>query len=546
MIEKLAFIPEVDEFGFERVVPFGTHGNGLEKVASLPDGVQKYADKFKPEHGELGLLITAMGGLECWGPNSNSDGFTKSSLLHLPSDWADEPEHDRTVSAGWAWGIPTFYGAKLFAHHRNKKDDQSVGDVGYVAWDPKMQWVLLAVLIDPERAKKRGGDWMLDRVGQGRPIPFSMGCRVPFDVLSTSSDWGEYEKALATYDPAKHKLPADAILHYHDHIKHIYGLSRTRKDYTDEMLFHANEVRRDGRKIYVENPYPFFFDISAVGVPADQTAWAMMKLGSRCAITGTKCAGQCGAGTCQQYTLPGAILEERFDMLMDKAASLHTASLGKGAVVRKGADIEKQVSPQMQQQTPLKDDEPELPKGLLDRMGDKPLSHSLSTPTCMGMLLKPREFRRVVLIRMGKKGLADKLDHEGADLPASIDEESPGTMGIDAFDDDLAKMLEPMLGERSWLGPMAVKKIHITIMRGGPSGDEPEVQRKVAALYNGYRKQASALIERAPVVLSRRPSLRASVYGFGDLTKHGGIQINGSLTPLVTSKTRDYFRAAYV
>lgn len=538
MLEKLALIPEVDEFGFERVVPFGAHGSGLEKMASLPDGVQRYADKFKSEKGEVGLLIVGLGGLECWGSNSNADGFTRESLLHLPADWSEDPERDRVSSSGWAWGIPTFYRSKIYTHHRNKDPERSIGDVEYVGWDPKMQWVLLAVLIDPTRAKKHGGDWVLDRVGQGRPIPFSMGCRVPFDLLSTTPDGAEYEKALATYDPAKHKLPADAILHYHDHIKHIYGLSRTRKDYTDEMLFHANEIRRDGRKTYVENPFPFFFDMSPVGVPADQTAWAMMKLGSRCTITGTKCAGQCGAGTCRQYVLPGAVLEERFDMLMDKAAALHTASLGKGAVVRKGADIDKQVPP-------MGDDEPSLPKGLLDRMGEKPLDRSLSTSTCMGMRLKPREFRRIVLIRMGKKGLADKLDSSGADLPASFDEESPGTMGIDAFDDDLAKMLEPLLGERSWLGPMAVKKINITIMRGGPSADEPEVQRKVAAMYNGYLKQASLLVERAPLVLARRPSLRASVYGFGDLTKHGGIQINGALTPLVTSKTRDYFRASY-
>jgi len=555
VLTKLALVPEVDEYGQARVLPFRRHGEGLEKLGSLPDGLQRYVETYQASDGRLALLVVAMGALEAWGSNANADAFDQKCLVHLPDGWADDPERDRTLASGWGWGYPTFYNASVYSHHSNKTPERAIGDISYVGWDPKMMWVLVVVLLDPKRAKKFGGQWVIDRVGEGRAIPFSMGCRVPYDLLSTTPDWDHYEKALASYDPAKHRDPAQAVLAYHDKVHHIYGLSRTRKDYPDECLYHMNEVKPDGRKIYVYNDFPRFFDFSAVAVPADQVAWTVLKLGSHCLLSGTKCAGRCVGPSCKRYVIPGAVLDENMEGLMDKAASAHVASLGKGGTVRKAGDIDKQVTSPVQSSTALprgeKGKEPDLPKGLLDRMGrESSLDGALSTPTCMGMLLKPHEFRRVVLVHVGKPDLADKLDERGKDLPASLEEASPGTIGPAAFDDTLRRLLEPFLGGRSWLGPMAVKRMRITIVQAGTpsSGDEGpelETQRKVSALYNGYRKQASAAVEHARSVVAQRPDLRASLYGFGDLAKHGGIQVSGTLAPLVTQDTRDYFRDAY-
>jgi hypothetical protein len=935
MLIKVATIPEIDEYGFQRVLPFGRGGQGLEKYAGLPDAVQRYVDHyFKKEDGKHGILVTAMGAGEYWGSNSNGDLFHEKSLLHLPSGWSDDPDNDKVLSKGWPWGLPTFYNASSFAHHVNKDPSKSIGDIGFVTWDPHMHWVLAVVLVDEKRAAKYNGGWVLERLASGKPVPWSMGCfpagtrvllsdgspadiemlrvgdrvlnshgqateitevhprpyvghlwaikpygrpeirateehpflvlhradvkitnrkgrelssfrspggidlkkaewvrakdlkqgdfllqpangdvvtpdyatpeiarllgyytaeghllrnkkhetvgieltvgindavvreigplclalgtanrpnivprrnsakalsitifdrklaelckehvgtpatekrlseslmcwdpelqkhllgtflngdghqqktrrrsgkvkpsgriflstaseqlahqltmiaarcgmiatintlhhhpgansvvevdtteyqisigqafasslkahaavreveavtanqqrirlpgglvltpiqhahrdlvcfsgtvynfevsdgesytaegvavhncRVPFDLSSITPDYDRYEKAWADYDPKKHKSPADAILSVHDNVKKIVGLSRTRKEYPDELLYHMNEVQSDGRKIYAINDFPTFFDLSAVGVPADQVAWSIMKLGSsRCELRGVKCAGACHRGACRTFVAPGAVLWERLEEHMTKAASLHVASLGKGSAVRKAADIDKEITPAVGDSSPLSEKETEIPKEVLDHMGkDMPLSKSLSTPSMMGMILRPREFRRIMLGRMGKTDMADRLDDGDVDLPFSLSSEEPEGLDADGFDDILGQILQPLMGHRSCLGPV-VHRTKIIIIKMTPKGDskksdeEPELQRKISSLYNGYRGAMISKIASAKQVVSNHPWLRDSLYGLDDLPSKVG-SMTGSLVPLVTQRTMDYLRA---
>ena len=374
-------------------------------------------------------------------------------------------------------------------------------------------------------------------------------CRVPFDLSSLSPDYDRYEKAWLNYDPRKHKSPAEAILYEHDHVKKIAGLSRTRKEYPEELLYHMNEVLPDGRKVYAINDFPAFFDLSAVGVPADQVAWSIMKLGaSRCELSGIKCAGACQhGGACRKFVTPGAVLWDRMEAHMAKVAAIKTtASIGKGA------DIDKKVIPSVGNTTEVKRSDPirttaDLPRELLNRMGEShDLRTALSTPSFMGIVLKPGEFRRIVLVRMGKKDLADALDDAGAGMPFSFESERPADLDPGSFSDLLGKALAPFMEHRSCLGPV-IHRTRIIVIKVSKPGEkldmdkEPEVQRKVAALYNGYRQELMEKICHVREVVSSHPWLRGPLYGLTSLDKTGSI--TGALVPLITEKTIDYLRA---
>jgi len=359
-------------------------------------------------------------------------------------------------------------------------------------------------------------------------------CRVPFDVASTSPDVDRYMKAWGQYDPKRHKSPADAILEAHA-LKRIRGLSKTRKEYPDDLLFHANEVLSSGVKIYAINDFPSFFDLSGVGVPADQVAWSIRKLGNkmpRCKIAGAKCTGGC-TGDCTKLTAPSVVLWEE---CMAKNAEVRTASLGKGA------DIDKTVpalDAKIEKPNPT-----DIPKDLLDRLGkDHDLGSVLATPSLMGMPLRPREFRRIMMIRIGKKDLADKLDEKDIPMPRSLDEECPFSMGSGMFDDSIARMLLPLLGRRSALGPV-VKRINITVIKvspdSEPKGDEPELQKKISSLYNGYRRLVMDKIGEAKEVMAARPWLRGALYGLDSLDKVGAMTV--PLVPLVVDETLTHLR----
>jgi hypothetical protein len=405
------------------------------------------------------------------------------------------------------------------------------------------------VVVDEKKAQRHNGSWVLDRIANGKSIPWSMGCRVPFDLSSVTPDYDKYESAWAAYDPTKHKSPADAILEAHARSP-IKGLSRTRKDYPDELTYHMNEVLPDGRKIFAVNDFPLFFDLSAVGVPADQVAWSMMKIGStNCELTGQSCE-TCHRSDCPKYIPSGALLWDRMEAHMAKTAEVHTASIGKGGSVRKSADIDKSVTSPISSSKPidkLDEKRSEIPKDVLNHMGENfDLSSALSTPSMMGMLLKPKEFRRIVMVRVGKRALADKLDDTDSDLPPTIRSERPEGMGAGAFDDDLAKILSPLLGERSCLGPV-IHRTKIIIIRSRPSEghkeltEDKDLQEKVSALYNGYRLEMVEKIGQARAVVSQRPWLKHALYGFNSLDKIGSFM--GSVVPLVTERTMEYLRA---
>lgn len=168
----------------------------------------------------------------------------------------------------------------------------------------------------------------------------------------------------------------------------------------------------------------------------------------------------------------------------------------------------------------LEKTERDIPRDVLDLMGNMPLSKALSTPAMAGMILKPREFQRVVLIRIGEGPLADDLDDENMTFKQTKDVDESVPMGIDHVDPRLLELLSLMgltkdRGAAEASLKQRVAKSHQQKPKAEPQTIDSPTMKKLAALYNGYRR---SIIKKATQIqqhLTLNPQLRSDVFGSG-------------------------------
>jgi hypothetical protein len=277
MIEKQCQFSGEDSGGvyFHLLHPGYNDSISLIKEAQASPAALKQVQKFLKDaqrpKGKVHALISALGAGEFWSSNSNGDHFPGSSLIHTPQGWNElSYKMQKMVGAKWEWGYPTFYNAHAFAHHVNKDPARAFGDVEYSMWDPDMKRVLLVVAVDRARARTLGTDSIIDKIENGEFPSVSMGCRVPFDLCSICTDWDRIT-GNPKRDLAEHRRNA------------IRGLSVTTSDYCQHLRFEIGQIYPDGRKVWMWNLHPRFFDISFVFIGADKTSYVLAKLA----------AGQC-------------------------------------------------------------------------------------------------------------------------------------------------------------------------------------------------------------------------------------------------------------
>jgi hypothetical protein len=146
----------------------------------------------------------------------------------------------------------------------------------------------------------------------------------------------------------------------------------------------------------------------------------------------------------------------------------------------------------------LTKEEKDLPKSVIDTLGASPLESALSTPTSLGIVLRPREFQRVILLQIGRRDLADRFDRQGLVFPKT-DEADEVPMGPDAVSAILARLLSPFLGGRSGFGPFVEQRV--VVLSKNPTEEPPKptshsssLLRKIGSAYNGYRKNVMDLV----------------------------------------------------
>jgi len=481
----------------------------FEKVAAptLLSEVVKYIDTLRPRPDAQYTLLNAMGAGEFWGSNVNGDFFPEAALIHAPDGWTGNPLVDKEKARSWAYGFPTFYYAHPYAHHRNQDSTRAFGEVELAVWNPRMKRVELVARIDKDKCEKFGGVPVWDKIKAGQFPDVSMGCKVPYDTCSICLDWDKYNKAIASFQPGKHASPGAAALEYHRNLKQkngtgIRGLSITRRDYCDHARDSMNRILSDGRKVFVYNDYPRFFDISYVFIGADKTAKVMMKI----------------AGDAKKFwTVPSVELAEKLGYVEEEAQektasaveSFH-AFLRKDAK-QKSSEITKNVTPSQfagKAVPALAAGEPDLPKGVLDAIASRPLGEGLSTAATLGIVLRPREFQRVVLVHAGRGNLADDLDRNGEVFSRSKDSDA-SLMETGGFSEALASLLLPFLSARSALGPSIEKRVVIVMGRGPKevaktaSSLSSDLMCKMGAAYNGYRQAIMSLLPHIQETLDR-------------------------------------------
>jgi hypothetical protein len=458
----------------------------MGKTASplLPD-VQHYLENIQKDPSKIHVLVNALGAGEFWSSNINGDYFPEPSLIHKGQDY----------------GFETFYKAFPYKHHVNKDPTKSFGRVELSVWNDAMKRVELVIVIDRNLAQRFAAQDVVDKLDQGMYPDVSMGCKVPYDMCSVCLDWPKYRRAQSTFDPNVHQSVGSAVLAYHRRDP-IRGVSVTRNDYCPDLKNKLNKILPDGKKVYAINDYPKFFDISFVFIGADKTAKVMAKLAS----VGTDVVPSWQVAEQMGYNyLPE--VEKSFEKAAswvgidwakpgsDKIAVTKIAMPAKRASQGKAAEIIKDVVPSQFGGKAVSPDRPDLPNDVLDQLGKSDLSQALSTPTTMGMLLKPREFQRITIIRLGNKPLADRLDDAGSVFSPTEESDHSVPMGPDFFSSLLKSLLIPHMEGRSCLEPVVNRKIVRVIIQGAPDPIEKEPKlasatdpflRKIAAAYNGY------------------------------------------------------------
>lgn len=463
---KVLEFPQEDQTGrlFSEVIrkdqPLTKHAS-----AELHPEIAKFISGLRSEPDCVYILVNALGAGEYYGANQNGDYFAESELN--PSEWLNKPIVADTT------GFRSFYNANLFRNHRNQDPTQGFGKIVCAVYNQAMHRVELIIRVEKKLAEKFGHGDLYGKLEAGERIATSMGTRVPYDVCSICGN-----------------------------------KSRTKKDYCSHASTQMNEILPDGRKVFVYNPKPKFFDISIVVIGADRTSFVMSKVAS---LYG------------EQRQQPA-----RLSVDLGKQAGLEEPvdkmrRLLKEAAAIKRAEIEKDVPALSAAVMPeLTDDEPDLPDDLLDEIGaHEDLGSALSGVTSTGIVLKPREFQRVVLVHIGRPAMADACSACGRefgptdDVDNSIDmPEAPRGIG------DIIQSLLPHLAERSgFQQPLSAR---ITITKVASKGGRRQVQHdyrdpvlhKIAAAYNGYRDQVMEKIANIVASTTERDvRLAAAVHG---------------------------------
>lgn len=538
------------------VVPlFGPADSVFEKVASttLLPGVTKYIESLRPQKDSQYVLVNAMGAEEYFGSNINGDSFPEAALIHAPDEWTGNPLLDAVRAKSWPYGYPTFYLAHPYAHHRNKDATRAFGEVELSMWHPRMKRVELVVRVDEEKCHKFGGTQVWDKLKAGGYPDVSMGTKVPFDTCSICLDWDAYRKAQATFDSKKHAHPGMAVLEVHKHQittrgKGIRGVSITRKDYCEHASKMMNRILPDGRKVFVRNDYPRFFDISFVFIGADKTAKVMMKIADagrmHFFMPSVDLATKLGYDESDEVLAPAFLETEKVAEVSDEEL-FKQAFIGKRAEIKSG-EMTKNVPAQFASKAvpELTRQEEDLPRGLLHALGSLAPEKSLSTTAGLGIVLRPREFQRVILIRMGNPRLADELEDKGEVFSKSDSSQKVGLSPED-FHIPLAKLLLPFMEDRSLLGPSIERRV-IVIMGRTPkdkkvsTSHSSDLLHKIGAAYNGYRDEVMDLVASAQ-------NLIADVAGPQDhaLHKLASISSDEVFTPLSFAYLRNAFVDEY-
>jgi len=454
MIKYIDQIEHEDSF-VERI---GKKAEFMKTASSkkLSKEIESFVDALVPKKGKGYLLIAAMTD-ENWGDNNNGDYFPTKGLANDTDDYG----HKTFVLHG-----------HYYRDHKNKDPEKSFGKPVFSHFNDKMARVELIVEYDIEK-----DDWTNWAIENDVDIKVSMGTKVGFDVCSICHpNWRDLykipEKEIRRIAASNSLKEIYAIgnkygvdLSYMSELNEgggLKGIAATPERYCDHIKYQRRRIMPGGRKAYMINMFPTFFDISNLtsplkaGRPADRSAMVLAKVANE------------AEGS-----------EDTIKNVEELEVSL------KNAEADKSADIEKEVEGEVLSDddkkikdylngniTPLlRDTEEDLPKDVIDKLVPFGMDKIISTMLGLGMCPKPKEFQRITLIIMGKRGEADEYENKGMVITDSdVDKmmgmedvvnvkDSPYDIKGENISDDIIDILKPFISRKSYYSKPMVSRI---------------------------------------------------------------------------------------
>jgi hypothetical protein len=225
---ELDSLSRYDEPTIQVVRPHEYNRLGHVKVASE---ALDYIKAVEPQPGRTIILVLAMTAGEFYGPNRNGDSWPERPLQVMNTKINEDqvlPVHHKSFETD----------ANIFKHHVNKDPNKRIGDVLKSFYNWPMHRVELLLSLDNDRAED-----IVSRIENEEFPAVSMGCKVKHDICSICG----------------HRAP-------------------NRKAYCDHAKFRLGDYLPNGKRVFVWNPSPRFFDISMVRRPADRLGFMMKKV----------------------------------------------------------------------------------------------------------------------------------------------------------------------------------------------------------------------------------------------------------------------------
>ena len=391
----------------------------MQKRAAV---LTKELKAVRPVPGHTFIHAISMGCQEAYGANRNGDGFNeKSAKFELP-----EPKKGGhkviTLDGGLGQFHHTFAKyAAVYKDHVNKNPKKASGHIEAEAYNPEMRRgeLLLKVKDDlwaPE----------LEKLARGEDIPFSMSCKVPYDICSICGN----------------RAPS-------------------RKEYCDHLLNEMSQVKEAGHQVFAINDRPLFFDFSGVFRPADRIAYGLQKVAS--------------TGEMPEEFLPSTQIAELWGVSAPRSVLLDSSPRHvreKLAAIERMAAMEKQIEATGRAVSPEVDAgiaEGNVPDEAIDTMRSVDWNSLMGALSNANVCLPVRDFFRLVL--------GNKFDSAAGEMD-SVQSLLPGIFSRMSGDEE-----EDVTGMRTYdpatsLVPKSVRDV-IDSLKPGMSLDSEPVKRRI-------------------------------------------------------------------
>jgi hypothetical protein len=256
------------------------------------------------------------------------------------------------------------------------------------------------------------------------------------------------------------------------------------EDYCKCIQLFKGRILNDGRKVCMINPHAKFFDMSYVLIGADPSAFAVAKIAS--------------------VTPPREPEVIHISSGVEKTAALRK-------VTKVASDKRTLIMESFQKK------EKPLPNKLINDLAAHPVSEALSSLGSMGIVLKPREFQRLVLVHDGKENMADELDScNGIFCSGAFGQpEVPMPLNNGSVQARIVISLDPHVEDRSILNPYLKERVS-----GFEMGENEEKD-------NFFRNPILDVISKAYSAYRL-----ALLYKIDELLKNGALQSPRIITKL--------------